>query len=183
MSWSSRVRSWRRGRSPAQATVEYILLIAGVVLAILLMLFLFRDAVNALTDRVADWIVGQEMPEQSPSFVAAAPPPPPPATPDPVPSGTPEDSADWLVGTWCGPDYTWTATRVGPGLVRGQRIYPGGSRSPGDTFTITSLGNGRYMEASTTNPNDWVEIQRQPDGSFVTGRSAQGGYPTTYRRC
>ena len=50
-------------RRRGQGMVEYILIIGLIVLFIVVVLFLFRDAINGFINKAIGWIEGQDVPE------------------------------------------------------------------------------------------------------------------------
>ncbi|MEO8218075.1 MAG: hypothetical protein ABI718_13420 [Acidobacteriota bacterium] len=170
-----------------QAIAEYILLIGLIILFMIVVLYEFRDSVNIYTNRVIAWIEGQDTPPQPVATPTPAPrivAPPPPATPTPRPSTTPtpaptpaDDSATFLTGRWCGPQFTWVVSRSAPGQIYAYRIYPDGRQSAGDYFNLTVLRPGIIRETGVRNPNDIGDAARISDNTIQSPPN-NGGYLT-----
>lgn len=66
---------------------------------------------------------------------------------------TPVDWSSWLRGHWCPPSgHVWTGVQTRPGVVNG---YP-----------VTSLGPNKFRFTNPSNPNDYTDYERLPNGSF-----------------
>ena len=176
-----------------QALVEYIMLIGLIVIFIITALYYFRDAVNAFTGRVGDWLGGASASGQSqPPAMAGGPrpapqPPPPAATPPrptPTPVKTDDDWVDWLVGRWCFSGNDVVYARAGPGLITVQRIYPDGSRTNPQLVRITSNGNNGYRETIPGDSTWFGDQQRLSPTSFrVANRSDGYSQNGSFTRC